>query len=146
MRTIHLMCALIGSSVASSISSAPAALYEVGDGKPFASIGAVPWESLQAGDTVLISWRPAPYKEEWVIARQGTAEAPITVRGVSGPGGERPVIDGKGQDLVPPDRAARGSSCNNPRAVKDNHASEPPGLPRRSDCCERLSNPTGARG
>src|SRR5262245_20124692 len=73
-----------------------AATYEVGQSKPFTSIGQVPWESLQAGDTVLIYWRSAPYKEKWVICRQGTQAAPITVRGVPGPSGELPVIDGNG--------------------------------------------------
>ncbi|MGE0131995.1 MAG: putative Ig domain-containing protein [Blastocatellales bacterium] len=70
--------------------------YEVGAGKPYPNIGDVPWESLQPGDTVLIHYRPAPYKEKWVICRQGTAAAPITVRGVLGPNGELPMIDGNG--------------------------------------------------
>jgi hypothetical protein len=76
--------------------AAAATTYEVGPAKPFANIGDVPWETLQAGDTVLIHWRSTPYKEKWVICRQGTAQAPITVRGVAGPGGELPVIDGQG--------------------------------------------------
>ncbi len=71
-------------------------LYEVGPGKPYASIGAVPWESLLAGDTVLIYWRSTAYKEKWVLCRQGTQSSPITVRGVPGPNGELPVIDGNG--------------------------------------------------
>jgi len=71
------------------------ATYEVGDGRPFASIGAVPWESLSPGDTVLIYWRAAPYREKWVVGRTGTAVAPLIVRGVSGPGGALPVIDGE---------------------------------------------------
>lgn len=70
--------------------------YEVGPGKTYASIGAVPWESLQAGDTVLIYWRSTPYQEKFVICRQGTAAAPITVRGVLGPNGELPILDGNG--------------------------------------------------
>ncbi len=70
--------------------------YEVGPGKPFANIGDVEWESLQAGDTVLIYWRSTPYKEKWVIGRQGTSALPITVRGVVGPNGELPIIDGNG--------------------------------------------------
>jgi hypothetical protein len=53
-------------------------------------------ESLQPGDTVLIYWRSTPYQEKWVICRQGTAIAPITVRGVPGPAGELPIIDGNG--------------------------------------------------
>jgi hypothetical protein len=75
---------------------AHAATYEVGPGKPYINIGDVPWESLVAGDTVLIYWRTESYKEKWVICRQGTASAPITVRGVPGPKGELPVIDGNG--------------------------------------------------
>ena len=80
----------------SSAPFASAATYEVGPGKPYATPSAVPWESLQPGDLVLIYWRSTPYKDKWVICRQGTAAAPITVRGVAGPGGELPVIDGNG--------------------------------------------------
>jgi hypothetical protein len=70
--------------------------FDVGPGLPYTSIGAVPWESLKPGDLVQIHWRSTPYKEKWVIGRQGTAANPITVRGVPGPSGERPVIDGNG--------------------------------------------------
>ena len=76
--------------------SAEATTYEVGPGKPLASVGAVPWESLAAGDTVLIYYRATPYKEKFVLSRVGTQAAPITVRGVLGPNGERPVLDGNG--------------------------------------------------
>ncbi len=82
--------------VAPLTAHAQGALYEVGPNKPYISIGAVPWESLQAGDTVLIYWRSTAYKEKFVICRQGTQAAPITVRGVLGPNGELPVIDGNG--------------------------------------------------
>ncbi len=76
---------------------AHAAVYEVGPGKPYASIGAVPWEALVAGDTVLIYWRATPYKEKWVICRQGSAAAPIIVRGVPDAAtGALPIIDGNG--------------------------------------------------
>jgi hypothetical protein len=84
---------LLLSALASGLS---AATFEVGAGKPFTAIGAVPWESLQPGDLVLIYWQPASYKEKWVICRQGTAGNPITVRGVPGPAGQLPVIDGNG--------------------------------------------------
>ncbi|MGH9671776.1 MAG: hypothetical protein ACRD44_01220, partial [Bryobacteraceae bacterium] len=56
-----------------------AAIYDVGPGKQFSSIGAAPWATLQPGDTVRIHYRSTPYKEKWVICRQGTAAAPITV-------------------------------------------------------------------
>lgn len=57
--------------------------YHVGTGQAFESIGAVPWESLLAGDSVIIHWRAQPYKEKWVMARQGTENHPIVVHGVS---------------------------------------------------------------
>lgn len=78
------------------VSAAQAATYEVGPGKDYANIGDVPWESLQPGDTVLIHWRSTPYREKWVICRQGTAASPIEVRGVPDAGGELPVIEGDG--------------------------------------------------
>jgi hypothetical protein len=77
-------------------SLAGAATYEVGPGKPYATVGAVPWESLQPGDLVLIHARSTPYKEKFVLCRQGTAEQPIVVKGVRGSDGALPVLDGNG--------------------------------------------------
>lgn len=71
------------------------AVYAVGPGQPQATIADVPWATLAPGDTVLIHWQAQPYREKWVICRQGTGEAPITVRGVAGPEGQLPVIDGR---------------------------------------------------
>ncbi|MEO8648942.1 MAG: polysaccharide-degrading enzyme, partial [Acidobacteriota bacterium] len=79
-----------------AVSASRATVYEVKPNTALDTIAGVPWATLQPGDTVLIYWRPAAYKEKWVICRQGTAQAPITVRGVVGPNGERPVIDGNG--------------------------------------------------
>lgn len=78
------------------VANCGAATYEVGPGKPYAAIGQVPWESLNAGDLVLIHWRATPYFEKWVLCRQGTAENPIIVRGVPDAGGQLPIIDGNG--------------------------------------------------
>jgi hypothetical protein len=75
---------------------ASATVYEVGPARAYSTIGSVPWESLQPGDMVLIYWQPNAYREKWVICRQGTAASPIVVRGVPGPNGELPVIDGNG--------------------------------------------------
>jgi hypothetical protein len=72
------------------------ATYEVGPGKRYASIGSVPWESMGAGDTVLIYWRQTPYKEKWVIAVQATKQQPFIVQGVANEQGVLPVIDGRG--------------------------------------------------
>lgn len=73
-----------------------AAVYEVREGTALDTIAEVPWATLMPGDTVLIHWRSTPYKEKWVICRQGTESQPITIRGVLGPNGERPIIDGNG--------------------------------------------------
>ncbi len=73
-----------------------ATVYEVKPNTPLDTIAEVPWATLQPGDTVLIYWKPTAYKEKWVICRQGTANAPITVRGVPNANGDLPVIDGNG--------------------------------------------------
>lgn len=72
-----------------------AAVYEVKPNTAMDTIAEVPWATLQPGDVVLIHWRTAGYAEKWVIGRSGTAALPITVRGVPGPNGELPVIDGR---------------------------------------------------
>jgi hypothetical protein len=71
------------------------ATYEVGPGKTYANVGDVPWESMKAGDQVLIHWREQPYQEKWVIAVKGTEEQPFVVRGVPSPNGDLPIIDGR---------------------------------------------------
>ncbi len=74
---------------------AAAVTHRVGPGHPLAAPSDVPWESLAAGDSVLIAWRATPYRDKWVINRVGTESAPIVVRGVADPGtGALPVIDG----------------------------------------------------
>ena len=79
-----------------SAHAAAAATYTVGPGQTYATPSQVPWESLQPGDQVLIHWRSTPYKDKWVICRQGTEALPIVVRGVPGPAGELPIIEGSG--------------------------------------------------
>lgn len=78
-----------------------ATVYDVGPGQPYPTIGSVPWESLNAGDTINIHWQATPYREKFVLARVGTATAPITVHGVLGPSGERPILDGSGATTRP---------------------------------------------
>ena len=87
---------LLISVILALYSASLAAVYEVKPGTPLDTIVEVPWATLQPGDSVLIYWKSTPYKEKWVICRQGTAAQPIVVRGVPGPNGERPVIDGNG--------------------------------------------------
>jgi len=97
-----LACVVLFITALTVVQSAVAATYEVGPGKPYTSIGAVPWATLQPGDTVRVHWRSTPYREKWVIGRRGTASAPITVRGVADPvSGARPVIHGNGAVTAP---------------------------------------------
>lgn len=69
--------------------------YNVGPGMPYDSIGAVPLELLNPGDTVKIHHRSTPYFEKWVIGRTGTPNAPIVFYGVPSGTGTLPVIDGR---------------------------------------------------
>ena len=95
MRSLLLMSFAFGLTGLLS-RDAQATVYNVGPGQAFPTIGSVPWETLAAGDTVNIFYSPTPYKEKFVLSRVGTAAAPITVHGVLGPNGERPILDGNG--------------------------------------------------
>lgn len=122
-RDVRGVAALLAAAIA-LLRPLPAAAvdYVVGPGMPYASVGDVPWESLEPGDNVLIHWRPEPYREKWVICRRGTPERPIAVRGVPGPAGEPPVIDGRDAVTRPALRF-----WNEPRGViKIGGASSPP--------------------
>jgi hypothetical protein len=71
--------------------------YQVGISPgQLSSLDQVPWENLQAGDTVRIFHRAAPYLGKFVITASGRPGAPVRVCGVKGPNGERPVISGAG--------------------------------------------------
>lgn len=69
--------------------------FDVGDGKPYTTLGAVPWANLSGGDVVRLHWRPQPWREKILISQSGSATKPIRFCGVSGPKGERPVLDGE---------------------------------------------------
>ncbi len=70
--------------------------YHVGPGHPLDSISDVPWSTLQAGDRVYIHWKSTPYREKWVINRQGTSNNRIEIIGINGANGQQPMIDGNG--------------------------------------------------
>ncbi|RME27581.1 MAG: polysaccharide-degrading enzyme [Deltaproteobacteria bacterium] len=72
-----------------------AAEYRVGPGQALSELDEVPWESLAPGDLVEVYWRPEPYRSKIIIAVQATQQHPFTLRGVPGPNGELPVIDGR---------------------------------------------------
>ncbi len=83
-----------------SFSSLYATDYHVGPNQALQTISEVPWATLNAGDRIYIHWRSTPYKEKWVINRQGTAVNRIEIIGVSGPQGQQPIIDGNGAVTV----------------------------------------------
>jgi hypothetical protein len=74
--------------------SSLAATYHVGNDQEIPDPNRVPWEILEAGDSVLIHYREEPYRSKWVICRQGTHKRPIVIKGVPGQGGARPMISG----------------------------------------------------
>lgn len=76
--------------------TANATTHHVGPGWSLLTPSDVPWESLAAGDSVLIHARPTPYHDKWVLCRVGTAAAPIVVRGIPDAGGALPILDGAG--------------------------------------------------
>lgn len=69
--------------------------FHAGPGQSLDSPFEVPWHALRAGDTVYIHWRERPYRHKWVVAGRGTTAQPIVVRGVPGPDGQLPRIDGE---------------------------------------------------
>jgi hypothetical protein len=70
--------------------------FEVGTGKTYATPSAVPWLSLMPCDVVKIYYRSTPYTDIVFLASRGEKNKWITIEGVAGPNGERPVFDGGG--------------------------------------------------
>lgn len=78
-----------------------AEIHHVGPDHRFLTPDEAPWNTLLPGDEVHIHYRPEPYHVKWCFARQGTASKPIAVRGIAGPNGARPIIDGENA-ITPP--------------------------------------------
>lgn len=80
--------------IALSVLPAIGAVVDIGPGQAYTSLGEFSFESLGAGDVVNIHYRAEPYREKLRLRAQGTPAAPMVIRGVLGPNGERPVLDG----------------------------------------------------
>jgi hypothetical protein len=93
--------AVVSVVVLGASSPALAQVYEVGPGQTYADISDVPLDDLEAGDEVRIHYRAEPYRETFGLDVSGTAAAPIVIRGVRGPGGELPIIDGEDSTAGP---------------------------------------------
>jgi len=69
-------------------------IYNVGPGQAYTTIGAVPWNNLQAGDVVDINWQATAYHEKIILSNSGTASQPITINGIPNAQGQLPILDG----------------------------------------------------
>lgn len=70
------------------------ATYNVGPGKTYTTLTAVPWLSLTAGDVVNIYYQAAHYNTKIGLQAIGTAAEPIIINGVTDANCNRPIIDG----------------------------------------------------
>ena len=69
--------------------------YVVGPGAgQLPSLDRVPWDRLDAGDTVRITYSATPYRGKILASARGTEKAPLRICGIKGPNGERPIVDG----------------------------------------------------
>lgn len=75
--------------------------FEVGPGKAYTTPRDVPWIKLLPCDVVKIYYRPEAYKDIIFIGARGEKNKYITIMGVPGSNGERPVFDGAGA-ISPP--------------------------------------------
>lgn len=91
----RLLLVLLLAGASAGPQACPATDYEVGPGLAYAVLDKVPWETLGPGDRVLIHWQKMPYRGKWVLCRRGSGDRPIVIRGVPGPSGRLPVIDGR---------------------------------------------------
>lgn len=77
-------------------------VHRVGPGEEFPDLAGVPWRTLAAGDTVCIfpNTGNVPYHQKFGITKDGTALAPITIRGIPDESGNRPILDGTNSTCV----------------------------------------------
>jgi hypothetical protein len=67
------------------------AVFAVGPGQAYTELWQVPWDGLGGGDEVDVHWRPNAYHSKIDITTSD-----ISLIGIPGPLGQRPVIDGYG--------------------------------------------------
>lgn len=68
-------------------------IYEVGPSRAYTELDQVPWLSLKPCDIVLIYYRDTSYHNIIVLTSRGEPNQWITIRGIPGPNGEKPVLD-----------------------------------------------------
>jgi hypothetical protein len=95
---ILLSCIFTGQALAECECVGNGTCYDVTDDTSF---DAVPWATLESGDTVRIHYRPEPYRRIVGLRSVGTPDQPIKVCGVEGPADDLPIISG--DDATPID-------------------------------------------
>jgi hypothetical protein len=70
--------------------------YNVGPAHTYAALHDVPWDKVGPGDTVKVFWQATPYLDKIVLNNSGTSSAPITIIGINGPNGQKPIISALG--------------------------------------------------
>lgn len=73
--------------------------YEVGPGKTYPNPRDVPWLDLMPCDQVQIFYRLQPYTDMVFVGSRGAPGRWITIKGVAGPKGERPVFNGMNAEM-----------------------------------------------
>ena len=84
-------------------------IYNVGPNFQMTHLSQVPWSTLGAGDVVNIYYNGSTYKEKFLISSSGAAGNPITIKGIAGPNGEKPIVDGD-------NAVSTGGQCYNTEA------------------------------
>ena len=69
-------------------------VFEVGPGKAYPTLKDVPWLTLIPCDQVNIYYSSTPYNDIVYLSSRGLANKWITIRGIPGPNGELPILDG----------------------------------------------------
>jgi hypothetical protein len=74
--------------------------FDIGPGWPD-TFETVPWGDLISGDVVNIHYRPEPYLYKLGLRAKGTTAYPVIINGVTGPYGERPILNFQGARTAP---------------------------------------------
>ena len=102
MNMIGIISVMLAATAMFLTQSAYASTYRVGKVQKIKSLGDIV-EKLQPGDTVEID--PGVYGEALKLRANGSADAPITIRGA---GGTRPVFDADGLNVSGRGEVPRG--------------------------------------
>ena len=76
------------------------AVYDVGAGKTYADLSAVPWATLPAGAAVNVYYDAIAYNTMLGLRASGTSANPVIIHGVTDANGNLPIIDFSGATVA----------------------------------------------